>query len=139
LVWIALNGCSTPSFFEKYAIKGEKVGVELHSSRSFPPSLSFESPKKTLLIAGERDGFSCFVEYYELQNLAQNSAKPPSAEEWQNLSAGLFLKQRDFLLKQTVYYETYVYFSEGPYALYGHFLGQEPQEIRNLFPALFKD
>jgi len=131
-------GCRSQSFFEQYALDANSLGVELHKSTDFPRSLPIKRSERELLTAGKKEGFSCFAEYYLLDESTDPTTFLPREKGWKKHSEGLYIKERDFFLDGVPQFETEIFFTTGKNLLYAHFLGKEPQNLKELFPALYQ-
>lgn len=132
------TGCSNPSFFDRLRPEEKYLGVTLYRAETFPQTFSIAGTTKKLLVAGNKEGFSCFFEYYQIKGGANVSQFLTKDKAWVKQTEGFFLRENSSFVDEENIFESEIVVVDGEYLLYAHFLGNQPHNLKRLFPALFE-
>lgn len=136
-------GCSSPKhehFFEKFALKEARINTEVFRAQDFPTSIAYEDIKSSLLLAGNREGLSCFVEYYELNSHQEDELDLILEDNWSKHSSGTFFHEKKMFNNNRRSVEIRFIRKEHPFVLFGSFLfsDSESHNLIELMPELYQ-
>lgn len=134
----SLIGCSEQSFNDRFLPEEKDLGVALHRAETFPQTFSVEGTTRELLLAGRREGFSCFFEFYQLDEATDSTSYLPKDKNWTKHKNGFFLREGDAIVNNRTVFESEVLLADGNHLMYAQFLGDDPHNLRKLFPALYR-